>query len=253
MKKLSPGVWTALLLLLGILLWELAAAGGHVNPFFFSRPSLIWAEFRTMMDNGSMARHLGATLQEAGLGLLFGAVLGSLCGLGLGMAPKVSRALMPLLTGLNGLPKLALGPLIIIWFGLGLRSKALIAGLMVFFVFAFNLYAGVRAVEEELITAVKLLGGKSRQVMTKVILPACVPWLLASLRTSLGLSLSGAIVGEYLGASRGMGWIIADAGERYDMERVLCCVAVIVVVVVLLDGVGRLLERLLLRWRGPRS
>ena len=239
MKKLSPGVWTALLLLLGILLWELAAAGGHVNPFFFSRPSLIWAEFWTMMDNGSMARHLGATLQEAGLGLLFGAVLGSLCGLGL--------------TGLNGLPKLALGPLIIIWFGLGLRSKALIAGLMVFFVFAFNLYAGVRAVEEELITAVKLLGGKSRQVMAKVILPACVPWLLASLRTSLGLSLSGAIVGEYLGASRGMGWIIADAGERYDMERVLCCVAVIVVVVVLLDGVVRLLERLLLRWRGPRS
>lgn len=253
MKKLSPGVWTALLLLLGILLWELAAAGGHVNPFFFSRPSLIWAEFWTMMDNGSMARHLGATLQEAGLGLLFGAVLGSLCGLGLGMAPKVSRALMPLLTGLNGLPKLALGPLIIIWFGLGLRSKALIAGLMVFFVFAFNLYAGVRAVEEELIAAVRLLGGKSRQVMTKVILPACVPWLLASLRTSLGLSLSGAIVGEYLGASRGMGWIIADAGERYDMERVLCCVAVIVVVVVLLDGVVRLLERLLLRWRGPRS
>lgn len=253
MKKLSPGVWTALLLLLGILLWELAAAGGHVNPFFFSRPSLIWAEFRAMADNGSMARHLGATLQEAGLGLLFGAVLGSLCGLGLGMAPKVSRALMPLLTGLNGLPKLALGPLIIIWFGLGLRSKALIAGLMVFFVFAFNLYAGVRAVEEELIAAVKLLGGKSRQVMTKVILPACVPWLLASLRTSLGLSLSGAIVGEYLGASRGMGWIIADAGERYDMERVLCCVAVIVVVVVLLDGVVRLLERLLLRWRGPRS
>lgn len=252
-KRLSPGTWTVLLLALGIVLWELAAAEGHVNPFFFSRPSLVWAEFCAMLENGSMARHLGATLEEAGLGLLFGAVLGALCGLGLGIAPKVSRALMPLFTGLNGLPKLALGPLIIIWFGLGLRSKVLISALMVFFVFAFNLYAGVRAVDGELIAAVKLLGGKRRQIMAKVILPACVPWLLASLRTGLGLSLSGAIVGEYLGASRGMGWIIADAGERYDMERVLCCVAVIVVVVVLLDGIVRLLEGLLLRWREEPS
>lgn len=252
-RRSSPGLWTVLVLALAVCLWEWAAAGGHVNPFFFSRPSLIWGEFWTMVDNGSMARHLKATLGEAGLGLLFGALLGSLVGFALGVAPKLSRALMPLLTGLNGLPKLALGPLIIIWFGLGLRSKVLIAGLMVFFVFVFNLYSGVRAVEPELIAAVKLLGGSKRQVMGKVILPASLPWLLASLRTSLGLSLSGAIVGEYLGASRGMGWVIADAGERYDMERVLCCVAVIVVVVVLLDCVVRLLERLLLRWQAPVS
>lgn len=250
-KKLDPGLGTALCLLLGILLWEAGGLAGHVNPFFFSRPSLIWAELCAMMDSGAMARHLGATLQEAGWGLVFGAALGALTGLGLGVSPRLSRGLMPLLTGLNGLPKLALGPLIIIWFGLGLRSKVLISALMVFFVFAFNLYSGVRAVEEELITAVRLLGGNRRQIMGKVILPACVPWFLASLRTSLGLSLSGAIVGEYLGASRGMGWVIADAGERYDMERVLCCVAVIVVVVVVLDGVVRLLERVLLRWREP--
>lgn len=249
----GPGVWTVLALALAVCLWEWAAAGGHVNPFFFSRPSLIWAEFWEMVDSGAMGRHLSATLEEAGLGLLFGALLGSLAGFALGAAPRVSRALMPLLTGLNGLPKLALGPLIIIWFGLGLRSKVLIAGLMVFFVFVFNLYSGVRAVEPELIAAVKLLGGTRRQVMGKVILPASLPWLLASLRTSLGLSLSGAIVGEYLGASRGMGWVIADAGERYDMERVLCCVAVIVVVVVLLDCVVRLLERWLLRWQAPAA
>lgn len=256
MKKpptFSPGVWTVLVLALGVLLWEGAAAAGHVNPFFFSRPSLIWREFCTMVGNGSMGRHLGATLEEAGLGLLFGAILGTIVGFALGVAPGVSRGLMPLLTGLNGLPKLALGPLIIIWFGLGIRSKVLIAALMVFFVFVFNLYSGVRAVDPELLAAVRLLGGRRGQLLTKVILPASVPWLLASLRTSLGLSLSGAIVGEYLGASRGMGWVIADAGNRYDMERVLCCVAVIVVVVILLDSVVRLLERRLLRWRGPAT
>ena len=153
------------------------------------------------------------------------------------------------MTGLNGLPKLALGPLIIIWFGIGLESKVLIAVLMVFFVFAFNLYSGVNSVERELITAVRLLGGTRQQILRKVIWPASIPWLLASLRTGLGLSISGAIVGEYLGAGRGMGWFISNAGERYDVNQVLCCVAVLVVLVMLLDGVVRLLERKLLHWR----
>ena len=156
---------------------------------------------------------------------------------------------MPLMTGLNGLPKLALGPLIIIWFGLGIKSKIMMSALMVFFIFAFNLYSGVLSVERELVTAVKLLGGTRKQIMRKVIWPASIPWLLTSLRTALGLSISGAIVGEYLGASKGMGWVLAASSSSFDVGRVLCCVAVIVVIVVLGDTVVRLLERKLLRWR----
>ena len=246
---LNPGVWTVIVLAVCLILWETASAAGRVDVFFFSSPSLIWAEFCEMTAKGSMARHLSVTLQEAGLGLLFGGVLGTLAGLTLGIHPKLSRALMPLMTGLNGLPKLALGPLIIIWFGIGLKSKVLISALMVFFIFAFNLYAGVNSVDREMTAAVKLLGGSRLQILHKVIWPACLPWLLASLRTGLGLSISGAIVGEYLGAGQGMGWVISNAGERYDVTQVLCCVAVIVLVVVLLDGIVRLLERRLLRWR----
>lgn len=249
MRKVNPGLWTAVVLALGLIAWEMAAAAGHVDPFFFSRPSLIWAEFLEMLDNGTLALHLSVTAKEAGLGLLLGSVLGTLTGLALGVHPRLSRAVMPLMTGLNGLPKLALGPLLIIWFGIGLKSKVLISGLMVFFVFAFNLYAGVCGVERELVTAVRLLGASKGQVLTKVIWPASLPWLLASLRTGLGLSISGAIVGEYLGAGQGLGWFIANAGDRYDVNQVMCCVAVIVVLVVLLDGVVRLLERRLLRWR----
>lgn len=141
---LSPGGWTALLLLLALGLWEATAAAGYVDPFFFSRPSLLWQEFWTMLHSGMLARHLSVTAQEAGLGLLLGGTLGTLAGLGLGLSPRVSRALMPLMTGLNGLPKLALGPLFIIWFGMGLSSKVLISALMVFFIFAFNLYTGVQ-------------------------------------------------------------------------------------------------------------
>ena len=240
----SPGVWTLVIVLGLLVLWEVAAAGGHVNEFFFSRPSLLWQEFVDMVSSGLLARHLSTTGQEAGLGLLFGCVLGTLAGLGLGISPRVSRALMPLMTGLN-----ALGPLFIIWFGLGLQSKVLISALMVFFIFAFNLYSGVRSVDPALVAAVRLLGGSRWQVLGKVIWPACLPWLLASLRTGLGLALSGAIVGEYLGSTQGMGWLLSAAGDVYNAQRVLCCVLVLVVIIVLLDGVVRLLERRLLRWQ----
>lgn len=249
MSSVSPGVWTVLVLVLALLAWEGGAAAGRVNVFFFSSPGEVWAKFCEMTASGAMMRHLSVTGKEAGLGLLFGGVLGAAAGLVLGIFPRVSRALMPLMTGLNGLPKLALGPLLILWFGIGLKSKVLISALMVFFVFAFNLYSGVHSVQRELVTAVQLLGGTRRQVLHKVILPACIPWLLASLRTGLGLSVSGAIVGEYLGAGQGMGWVIANAGDRYDVTQVLCCVIVLVLLVVVLDGVVRLLEKKLLRWR----
>ena len=156
---------------------------------------------------------------------------------------------MPLMTGLNGLPKLALGPLFIIWFGMGLSSKVLISALMVFFIFAFNLYTGVQSVDPALVGAVRLLGGTQGPILGKVIWPACLPWLLTSLRTGLGLSLSGAIVGEYLGSTRGMGWLLSAAGDVFNAQRVLCCVLILVILIILLDGVVRLLEARLLRWR----
>ena len=220
---LSPGGWTALLLLLALGVWEATAAAGYVDPFFFSRPSLLWQEFWTMLHSGMLARHLSVTAQEAGLGLLLGGTLGTLAGLGLGLSPRVSRALMP--------------------------SKVLISALMVFFIFAFNLYTGVQSVDPALVGAVRLLGGTQGQILGKVIWPACLPWLLTSLRTGLGLSLSGAIVGEYLGSTRGMGWLLSAAGDVFNAQRVLCCVLILVILIILLDGVVRLLEARLLRWR----
>lgn len=247
--RISPGVWTVLILAALALLWEWAAAGGRINPFYFSSPSAVWRTFRDLAAAGTLQKHFLVTVQEAALGLLFGGVLGTLAGLGLGISPRVSTALTPLLTGLNGVPKLALGPLFIIWLGLGLGSKVLIAGLMVFFVFAFNLYAGVRSVDRALVLSVRLLGATRGQTVRKVLWPASLPWLMASLRTGLGLSLSGAVVGEYLGASKGMGWAISAAGERYDTASVLCYVLVIVVLVVVLDCVLRAVERYVLRWQ----
>ena len=248
-KTISPGVWTVLVLAVLVLLWQWASAAGHINPFYFSSPAAIWRTFLDLIAAGTLQKHFAVTVKEAALGLLIGGVLGTLAGLGLGVHPKCSAALMPLMTALNGVPKLALGPLFIIWLGLGFRSKVFISALMVFFQFAFNLYAGVRSVDRDLVLSVRLLGGTGGQILGKVLWPAALPWLLASLRAGLGLSLSGAVVGEYLGASKGLGWAISSAGERYDTAQVLCYVLVIVALVVVLDCILRALEKRLLRWQ----
>lgn len=248
-RELPPSLWTVLILVLALAAWEIAGRGGHISEFFFSRPSQLWEEFLSLVASGTLAKHLSTTCREAGWGLLFGGIAGTLAGLALGCLPRVSRVLMPLMTGLNGLPKLALGPLFIIWFGLGLKSKILIAALMVFFVFAFNLYTGVRSVDPELVGAIRLLGGSRRQILCKVLWPSCLPWVFTSLRTGLGLSLSGAIVGEYIGSTRGMGWLLASAGDSFNTPRVLCCVLVLVAIIILLDSILHLLEHRLLRWR----
>ncbi len=248
-RRLPPLLWLALLLAAGLLFWELMAVKGRIDLIFFSSPSRIWREFLSMLETGLLRRHLLVTLQEAALGLFYGSILGSATGLLLGISKRISPVLMPLMVGLNSVPKLALAPLVILWFGIGLGSKVLIAGLMVFFVFTFNLYAGYHSVDASLIQTVRLLGGSRRQLIRLVIWPSCLPWFLASLRTGMGLALSGAIVGEFIGASRGLGWLINDAGGRYDLTRVLCCVFVVIVIMMVLDALLRALERSLLKWR----
>jgi len=251
-KRLIPVVCLLLLLLMLLVLWELLSRLGRIDVLFFSRPTLIWAEFLRTLRSGVLWRHLSITLQEASLGLFYGALFGSLVGLLLGFGEKSVPYLMPILVGLNSIPKLALAPLFILWFGIGLLSKVLMASFMVFFLFSFNLYAGYRSVDIELLRTMRLLGANRLQTIRHVIWPSCLPWFLASLRSGLGLSLSGAIVGELIGASRGLGWLISDAAGRYDLTRVLTCVFVIIVIMMLLDSLVRLLEHHLLKWR-PNS
>ncbi len=248
-RRLPPLLWLALLLGALLLFWELLAMQGRIDLIFFSSPSRIWGEFLSMLETGLLYRHLSVTLQEAALGLFYGSVFGSVTGILLGISKRISPVIMPLMVGLNSVPKLALAPLIILWFGIGLGSKVLIAGLMVFFIFTFNLYAGYHSVDASLIQTVRLLGGSRRQLVRLVIWPSCLPWFLASLRTGMGLALSGAIVGEFIGSSRGLGWLINDAGGRYDLTRVLCCVFVVIVIMMVLDALLRALERALLKWR----
>lgn len=256
MKKYKTGVHriiavlcTVITLVVAFIAWEYFASIGVIDTFFFSSPSMMWDKFQLMVQRDFVSRHLLTTLREALLGLLYGCVLGTIVGLFFGINKRISEVIMPFMVGLNGLPKLALGPLMIFWFGIGLTSKVVMAALMVFFVFVFNMYSGYNDVDVDLINAVRLLGGNRWNVIRKVIWPSCVPWFLAGLRTGMGMALSGAIVGEYMGANKGLGWMIADAGGTYDISTVLCCVFIMIIIMTALDYLLRLLEIIVLRWR----
>lgn len=242
-------IYVILVLVVLLFLWEFLAQRGRIDVIFFSSPSRIAKEFIDMIESGMLKRHLFVTLQEAALGLFYGCFFGSLAGIFLGMKKSISSIVMPLIVGINSIPKLALAPLIIIWFGIGLTSKVLIAAMMVFFIFMFNMFSGYNSVDASLVQTLRLLGANRLQVIRHVVWPSCLPWFLASLRTGMGIALSGAIVGEYIGASRGLGWLINDASGRYHLTQVLCCVFLIIVIMTILDFMVRIAERILLKWR----
>ena len=254
MKKLNRAwshslVWTILLLIVLFFFWEYGADREIIDTFFFSSPSRIGVDLKEMWDSGLMSKHVTVTLREAAGGLFYGCVLGTVTAFVFGVLPKLNEIFMPIMVGINGLPKLALGPLLIFWFGIGYTSKVVMSAMMVYFIFLFNMFAGYNDVDVNLINAVRMLGGSRLQVLRKVIWPSCIPWFLASMRTGMGMSLTGAIVGEYIGSSRGLGWMISDAGGTYNITRVLSCVFILIVIMTVLDYFLRFLEKITLRWR----
>ena len=229
--------------------WELFAGYKIVDPFYISQPSKISIDLSELFLKGEIYRHLSITLQEAFLGLLIGTVLGIIVGFVLGQTELLARIFEPIITALYGVPKLALAPIFILWFGLGIESKIFMSLLLVFFLVFFNTYGGVRSVDSNLVGAVRLLGSNNRQVLAKVVLPSCVPWILAGVRGGLGASLLGALVGEYIGASAGLGWMIQYATTTYQIERVMSCIVVLLVIGLILNMGLKLIEKRLLKWR----
>lgn len=230
-------------------IWEAAAQSGRVDTFFFSSPALIMSDLIKMWDTGDISKHVTITVEEAFWGLIYGGLAGTVCAFVFGASKRLTSILLPLMVGLNGLPKLALGPLLIFWFGIGIESKVVMSATMVFFIFLFNMYAGYRYVDAILVDAVKILGGNKWQIIHKVVWPSCMPWFLASLRTGLGMSIMGAIVGEYIGANKGLGWMIQNAGGTYNITRVLSCIFLLIVMMASLDYIIKFLEKKILRWR----
>ena len=246
-----------LVLVVGLLLlWE-AATGGlglgwqAVEPSVLARPSAIAADLGDYARSGLLGRDLRATLAEAFLGLALGALGGVAVGLLLGYWHRAAVIVEPVMIALNSLPRITLAPLLIVWFGLGMTSKVLLSLFTVFFVIFFNTFVGVRSVDPDLVKVVRVMGGGVRQVARMVVVPSVCSWVFAALRTSVSFALTGAVVGEFVGSTSGLGYRMLLAAGLMNTERVFAIMLLLMTVGVSLVELSRRAEQYLLRWRPP--
>ncbi len=236
--------------------WELLSQLKVLDPFFFGQPSKIAVQMGDWLNNGTEAgsiwTQVGVTMEEALLGFAIGVVAGIVCGIALGRVPMLSKIFGPYIKVMNSIPRIVLGSIFIVWLGLGLSSKVALAIVLVFFAVFFNAYQGTREVDRNLVANARILGASGRQVTTQVVLPSALTWIIASLHVSFGFALIGAIVGEFLGAQKGLGLLIRQAQDTFNPNAVFAAMVIIAVVALVAEGLIALLERVLLSWRPPQ-
>lgn len=232
--------------------WEMGARTGFLDPFFFSSPTAIGWDLYGLVSSGKLFPHLLMTMKEVFIGLGLGMSSGIVAGVVLGKNEVLARALDPAIMGLYAIPKIAIAPLFILWFGLGITGKIVFVWLVVFFLVFFNTYAGIRAVDQELVDSVRAMGATAWQILCKVAVPSCIPWIVVGLRASLGASLIAAIVGEFVASDMGLGHMIMEGLTLFMTKRVLAIVLVLSLIVVLMDLALRYIERRFMAWKCSR-
>ena len=242
------------LLVLGFFgLWEAGSRLGWLDPIFFGRPSAVFVDLWDLISGGTIFYHAWVTLEEALIGFGLGAVLGMLLAFALAASPFWAQVLDPIIFLLYGIPRIALAPLFILWFGLGVASKVVFAFVLVLFLVFFNTFAGLKGVDQDMVNAVKVMGASRGQLLVKVIFPAISPWVMAGLKSGVGMSLLGAIVGEYVGGNAGLGWMINSAAGLFETTRVFSTLIALGLLVLGVNEVLNRLERRLLKWRPSSS
>lgn len=226
--------------------WQLAS-GRLVSEFFVSSPSDIVGRLVQLVVTGELWPHLTQTLVEVGAGLLIGVPLGIALGVALGTSQLLSGWLLPYLMALYSLPRVALAPLFIVWFGIGLLSKITMVVTMVLFVIFYNVYQGVRDIDQDLLDVARSFRASRRQTLRWIVLPSLTPWLVTALRLSIGIALIGAVIAELIAASSGLGYYIKLSSNLLDVTGVFAGLAVITAVAIVLDQVLGHVERRVVR------
>ena len=239
-----------LLLLVGMFaVWEVLTATNVLPPFFFGRPLLVLEKTWEWFASGKIYIHLGVTLLETLLAFAFGTILGLLIGLWLALSPMASALLDPYIKAANSMPRVILAPIFAVWFGLGIWSKVALGVTLVFFIVFFNVYQGVKEVSPVVLSNARMLGASSRDLLRTVYLPSATSWVFSSLHTSVGMAFVGAVVGEYLGSARGVGYLISQAEAVFDINTVFAGILVLTAFALALDGLVSVAEKRLLVWR----
>lgn len=233
--------------------WELASSLKWIDPFFYSQPSLIWAQIvewvRDGTSQGPLWMQVAVTLEETVIGFLIGSVAGVIAGILLGRNKLLSDVFSVYIQIANSIPRVVLGSVFVIALGLGMASKVALAVVMVFFVVFGNAFQGVREADKYMIANAQILGASPRQLTTAVVIPSAMSWILASLHVSFGFALVGAVVGEFLGAKEGIGLLISSAQGAFNASGVFAAMIVLAVVALAADFLLTTLEKRLLKWR----
>jgi NitT/TauT family transport system permease protein len=242
-------LWQLALAAAVLLAWEWAAASGMLDSFFFSRPSDIARRIAEWMGTGLLWAHVGTTFIEAILAFAIGGSLGVVFGFALAGVPLLATLLEPYIRVANALPRVVLAPMFLLWFGLGIWSKVALGVTVVFFIVFFNTYRGVREVNRVIVDNARMLGASRRQLVRHVHIPSALTWIFSSLHISSGMTIVAVVVGEYLGASRGIGYLIAQAEGVFDTTGVFAGMVVLAAWVLVVGALIGRLERRLLRWK----
>ncbi len=231
-----------------LLLWQ-GVSGRLIDNFFISNPIEVARRLYGWIADGSIFVHIGATLYATAMGFIIGSVIGAVLGVWLGISAIAARLLNPYLNALNALPKVALAPLFVLWFGLGIESKIALAAVLVLFLVFLNTYAGVREVDQDLIDAARLMRATRVQVIVKVIVPSAMSWVFAGLKISVPYALIGAVLGEMIAANRGLGYLVQFSGAQFDTAGVFAVLLVIAVIAVALNFIVELVQHRIEHWR----
>jgi NitT/TauT family transport system permease protein len=235
--------------------WQAFTTWGIVDPFFFGQPSGIAKRlvdlFRHGTEFGSFYSNIWTTIQEALVGFALGAVTGVVFGVALGQSRFLADVLGPYIKMVNAIPRIVLGSIFIVAFGIGVLPKILLAAVLVFFIVFFNAFQGVREVDRNILANTRVLGASQLQIIRHVTVPSALTWIIASLHSAFGFAIVGALVGEVLGAQSGLGLVIKTAQNNFDPNGVFATMLVISVIVLGAEWLIGKLEHRLLSWRPP--
>lgn len=236
-STLRISAYQAMLVIGMFLTWELLVRLDIVPVYLYGQPSGILDKGIGLFKSGELFVHMGATAFEAIVGFLIGTTLGSQAGLSLWLSDTVARILRPIIVAINGVPKIALAPLVIVWFGVDMGAKVAIAASLTFIVALISVYQGTQEVDQDLVKLMRSLGARPLTIWRKVIVPGSAPWILATMRLNIGFAMIGAVVGEYISAKKGLGYFIYNAGALYDLNSVFVGIFCLMVLALVLDVV----------------
>jgi len=238
-------------LLLGAIVgaWYVLTEAGVLAPFFFGRPVKVLQVIWEWFVSGKIYPHLAITLLETILAFAVGSLLGLAIGLWLALSPLASALADPYIKAMNAMPRVILAPIFAVWFGLGITSKVALGVTLVFFIVFFNVYQGVKEVSPVVLANARMLGASRRQLLRFIYLPSATSWVFSSLHTSVGMAFVGAVVGEYLGSAKGVGYLSLQAEGAFDIDTVIAGILVLTIFALLLDYLVSRIESRLLVWR----